>query len=81
MSVGLAAMYGSFMLLRFIGLSVIDQPRIIATLELGIYGVVGLIVYLLTTSYFHIPQTIFHLKEGNIFTYLKNRFFKNPQDI
>jgi O-antigen/teichoic acid export membrane protein len=81
MSIGLAAMYGSFMLLRFIGLSVVDQPRIIATLELGIYGIVGLIVYLLTTSYFHIPQTIFHLKEGNIFTYLKNRFFKNPQDI
>ncbi len=81
MIVGLAAMYGSFILLRFIGLSVIDQPRIIATLELGIYGIVGLIVYLITTSYFHIPQTIFHLKEGNIFTYLKNRFFKNPQDI
>ncbi|MDD2591684.1 MAG: oligosaccharide flippase family protein [Erysipelotrichaceae bacterium] len=81
MSIGLIAMYGSFMLLRYIGLDVIDQPRLIATLELAVFGIVGIIVYFLVTSYFHIPQTIFHLKDSNIFVFLKNKFLKNPQDI
>ena len=58
---GLMAMQLSFFALNAIGLYVIDQGRFIALIELGIYGVVGVIVYLITTSYFRLPQKILNL--------------------
>ena len=76
MIIGLLAMYGSFYLLRLLGLNVIDQPRLLATLELAIYGVVGIVVYLLVTSYLKLPETIFQIKNENILSYLKRRILK-----
>ena len=58
---GLMAMQLSFFALNAVGLHVIDQGRFIALIELGIYGVVGVIVYLITTSYFRLPQKILNL--------------------
>ncbi|MEA5026264.1 MAG: oligosaccharide flippase family protein [Erysipelotrichaceae bacterium] len=81
MFIGMAAMYGSFFVLRWIGLLVVDQPRLIATVELAVYGAVGILVYLLVTSFLHLPQTIFHLKDDNIFNYLKRKLLKNQRSI
>ena len=61
MLIGLFAMQISFFGLNAIGLHVIDQGRFIALIELGIYGVVGVLVYLLVTSYFRLPQKILNL--------------------
>lgn len=61
MIIGLMAMQLSFFALNAVGLHVIDQGRFIALIELGIYGVVGVIVYLITTSYFRLPQKILNL--------------------
>ncbi len=61
MGLGLLAMWLSFVLLRLLGLHVCDQPRLIATVELGIYGLSGLVLYVAVTSYFKVPERIFHL--------------------
>jgi hypothetical protein len=61
MFIGLFMMQMSFFALRAIGLNVIDQGRLIALIELGIYGVVGVLVYLFSTSYFKLPQNILNL--------------------
>lgn len=61
MIIGLLAMQVSFFALNAVGLHVIDQGRFIALIELGIYGVVGVLVYLLVTSYFRLPQRILNL--------------------
>lgn len=61
MFIGLFAMQLSFFGLNAIGLHVIDQGRFIALIELGVYGVVGVLVYLITTSYFKLPQKILNL--------------------
>ena len=58
---GLMAMQLSFFALNAIGLHVIDQGRFIALIELGVYGVVGVLAYLFTTSYFRLPQKILNL--------------------
>jgi O-antigen/teichoic acid export membrane protein len=61
MFIGLFAMQISFFALRAIGLVVIDQGRIVALVELAVYGVIGVLAYLLTTSYFRLPQRILNL--------------------
>ena len=58
---GLMAMQLSFFALNAIGLYVVDQGRFIALIELGVYGVVGVLAYLSTTSYFRLPQKILNL--------------------
>lgn len=58
---GLGLMQLSFILLEQIGLSVINQNRVFATLQLGVYGFVGLSVYLSFTYFYHLPQDILHL--------------------
>ena len=58
---GLMAMQVSFFVLNAIGLHVVDQGRFIALIELGVYGVVGVLAYLSTTSYFRLPQKILNL--------------------
>lgn len=58
---GLMAMQVSFFVLNAIGLHVVDQGRFIALIELGVYGVVGVLAYLFTTSYFRLPQKILNL--------------------
>lgn len=58
---GLMAMQLSFFALNAVGLHVVDQGRFIALIELGVYGVVGVLAYLSTTSYFRLPQKILNL--------------------
>jgi len=81
MLIGLLGMDGSFVLLKIIGLNVIDQPRLIGTFELAIFGIVGMIVYLTITSFLHLPQTIFHMRDNNVFRFLKNKLIKNQKDM
>ncbi len=72
MILGLMGMQISFWICEFFGLVVIDQGRIIATIELAVYGVVGITVYLAITSMIHLPQKILHLDLNRI----KNRLLK-----
>lgn len=65
MLVGLAGMYMVFVGLKRIGLSVVDQPRILALIELGFYGLGGLLAYVGITSALRLPEHIFHI-EGNM---------------
>lgn len=69
MAIGLLCMFLSFKLLWLVGIRVIDQPRLIALIELGVYGVVGVVAYLASTSFLHVPEDIFHLGDTNIFAY------------
>ncbi len=71
MSLGLLGMQLSFYFLDFIGLTVIDQNRLIATFELTIYGLLGLAIYIGITAFFKLPQDLFHID----FKRLKKRFF------
>lgn len=61
MVLGLVGMQLSFYLLEFMGLKVIDQGRIIATFELAVYGIVGILVYFAITSLSNLPKEILHL--------------------
>lgn len=72
MILGVIGMQLSFSLLELIGLNVVDQGRIIATLELAVYGLLGIAVYLFITSFASLPQTILHLD----FNRIKKRFIK-----
>ncbi len=71
MAVGVLCMYLSFKLLWLFGIRVTDQPRLIALVELGVYGVVGVAAYVLSTSFLHVPEDIFHLVDTtNFISYL-----------
>lgn len=71
MSLGLLGMQVSFWLLNILGFGVIDQGRIRAMFELGLYGLVGVVVYAAITAAFNLPQTVLHID----FKSLKNRIF------
>jgi len=60
-AIGLAAMALCFKGLELIGLMVIDQNRWFALLELTIYGIVGMAVYMGITEYMHVPKRLFHI--------------------
>jgi len=66
MIVGLIGMELVFLFLDVIGLKVVDQSRLIATLELAVYGVLGLSAYFAITSWFKLPQTILHFNVQKI---------------
>ena len=71
MAAGLLGMSLVFMVLKLIGLRVVDQPRMKALFELAFYGIFGLLAYVSVTSLFRIPETIFHIQDDkNVFTYL-----------
>lgn len=61
MVLGLMGMQLSFWFLDLIGLHIYDQGRILATFELAIYGVVGVVAYGGITAVFKLPQTVLHL--------------------
>lgn len=61
MFVGVLGMQLSFTLLDLVGLHVIDRGRLLALVELGLYGIVGTAVYALITYQAKLPQTILHL--------------------
>jgi hypothetical protein len=60
MGLSLVGMQLSFMLLEQLGLQVIDQGRLLATVMLGLYGIVGIFVYYAITASFGLPQRILH---------------------
>ncbi|MEF9893928.1 MAG: oligosaccharide flippase family protein [Anaerorhabdus sp.] len=55
---GLLAMNGSFVILQWLGLDVESQGRLLATVYLGIYGIVGLGTYYFATSCLGLPKAI-----------------------
>ena len=70
MAIGLVGMVIVFRVLNLLGLKVVDQKRIVALFELAFYGVFGLLAYVAVTSYFHVPEEIFHIQDyKNVFSY------------
>ena len=58
---GLISMNGVFVLLRLVNFTVIDYPQIIGVFQLAVYGIVGILVYFMTTAIFNTPQKIFNM--------------------
>jgi len=58
---GIASMQIVFMVLRLLRLQVVTPSRWLALVNLGIYGLLGAIAYLLMTGLFSLPQTLFHI--------------------
>ena len=50
-----------FRSLDLIGLQVLDQSRLVALVELGVYGLVGILVYVGITGFLQLPQNILNL--------------------
>lgn len=67
MIIALFAMNGGFAILRMLGLNIIDGGRIIGLLKLMVYGVVGMIIYLYTTSVLKLPKAIFGKSITSVF--------------
>ena len=59
------AMNGGFAILRILGFTITESSRIKALLQFGVYGIVGMVIYLAAANMLKIPQGIFRksLKE------------------
>ncbi|MGB7595242.1 MAG: polysaccharide biosynthesis C-terminal domain-containing protein [Erysipelotrichaceae bacterium] len=57
---GVAAMQIVFMLLRLVGLDVVQPNRLLSLFYLGIYGVLGVAAYIGMTGMFSLPQILFN---------------------
>ena len=59
------AMNGGFAILRILGFTITEASRIKALIQLGVYGIVGMVIYLAAANMLKIPQGIFRksLKE------------------
>lgn len=68
MILAVAGMQIGFMILNLIGLRVLDLNRILATFSLGLYGVLGTMIYYFITAAFGLPQRILHF---NLFHWMK----------
>ncbi len=55
----LGAMSLGFFILNWLGIQPITQTRFIALIQVGIYGVVGLLIYYGVSEYLKLPQDIF----------------------
>ncbi len=53
------AMNGGFAILRIIGFTITEASRVRALLQLGVYGITGMIIYLYAANLLKIPQGIF----------------------
>ena len=73
---GLLAMNGCFVLLRWMGLAVVDAPRLIGVIELGVYGILGMLAYFATTAFFQLPQHLFHMEVSAMVGRVARRFKK-----
>lgn len=71
--IGLVTMYGSFVLLRWVGLGVSCESRMMSMLLLGINGIVGVSIYFMTTAFFQLPQQIFKMSLSQLFRKLRRR--------
>lgn len=54
-------MNGGFAILKLIGFTITESSRIIALLQMAVYGIVGASIYVYTSSLMKLPQTIFHI--------------------
>ncbi|MBO7703517.1 MAG: polysaccharide biosynthesis C-terminal domain-containing protein [Solobacterium sp.] len=54
-------MNGGFAILKLIGFTITESSRIIALLQMAVYGIVGASIYIYTSSLMKLPQTIFHI--------------------
>ena len=54
-------MQGGFSLLRLAGFVVTESSRGMAVLQFAVYGIVGIAIYVWTTSRMKLPQSIFHM--------------------
>ena len=70
-AIGLISMNGAFVVLRWIGLDGIGSSKVMAILQLGIFGITGVFVYFMTTAFFQLPQRIFKMSMGKIARKLK----------
>ena len=70
-AIGLVSMNGVFVVLRWIGLDGIGSSKLMAIVQLGIFGVLGMIVYFLTTAFFQLPQRIFGMSLSKMASKLK----------
>ena len=70
-AIGLISMNGAFVVLRWIGLDGIGSSKIIAIVQLGVFGITGVFVYFLTTAFFQLPQRIFKMSLNKIARKLK----------
>ncbi len=70
-AIGLISMNGAFVVLRWIGLDGIGSSKIMAIVQLGIFGITGVFVYFMTTAFFQLPQRIFKMSLNKIARKLK----------
>ena len=70
-AIGLISMNGAFVALRWIGLDGIGSSKIMAIVQLGIFGITGVFVYFMTTAFFQLPQRIFKMSLNKIARKLK----------
>jgi O-antigen/teichoic acid export membrane protein len=70
-AIGLISMNGAFVVLRWIGLDGIGSSKIMAIVQLGVFGITGVFVYFLTTAFFQLPQRIFKMSLNKIARKLK----------
>ncbi len=54
-------MNGAFVLLRWAGFSVVENNRLLALLQMAVYGVIGAGVYFYVSVLMKLPQSIFHI--------------------
>lgn len=69
--IGLISMNGAFVVLRWLGLDGVGSSKIMAIVQLGIFGISGVFVYFMTTAFFQLPQRIFKMSLGKIARKLK----------
>ncbi len=73
MLISLLAMYGSFELLKLIGLNAIQESWLLSIFNLGVFGLIGIIVYIGVSCILQLPQSIFKKDFSSIFRRLKRR--------
>ena len=71
--ISLIAINGLFFLFSLIGFKISAANQFVALLEIIIYGITALLVYLAVSSLFLLPQRILHLSKANIMAFI-NKF-------
>lgn len=72
-AVSLVSMYGSFVILRFVGLDLACASKVTTFIELAIYGIVGACAYFMTSCVFRLPQQIFKMSLTQLFSKITRR--------
>ena len=75
-AIGLIAMNGCFVLLRWAGLTVVNASRIVGVLQLAAYGILGMLTYVITTAFFRLPQHLFHMSLPAMVRRMTRRFVR-----